>query len=372
MTRKAEDGRTIDALILSKMSGARLANEFESDFVFRPYVHEFFEFASAHRFAEFLEFQPRFLYSNQFSASSLVTSKTTAVFGPSADRLAVACIDICLLELVSRLLFEAVSCAPGCENGLIRRALYKTVQSIHPRRFKNFHEADLFIARSTPLENFVLNEEARKLGSRFTSAIDEMRGSRHEWFRIDGNVSPESNTPITWDYIANWIYSLSLHFCLGHECGHLLFLRREDNKYLHALWRKAEKIVQLRHGKEDPDSEEIFCDMLGAENCVFQAWRAGIWPWLTVLTAMWLVSFHHDFLFLKRLHEHAKPYQPRRSTYLARYWHHAAGEYHVTELPNYALQASFHSKMMFWAFAPKSESYLHVLQDALLPANELS
>ena len=88
-----------------------------------------------------------------------------------------------------------------------------------------------------------------------------------------------------------WRYcqSVTIHFLMGHEFGHYCYRFGRD-PYIESLRSFARQLVVSLAKADDGLVEEVFCDTIAMENCLFQLEYFGVPPNFTIFSSLWLLE----------------------------------------------------------------------------------
>jgi hypothetical protein len=230
-----------------------------------PFIYELGEFYHYWELRSPTRINWRFVQSTRHS--SVLGERTSSMSGES-ERWII--IDIAGVELTGVLLGALAAWDRDDANVLARWVLATYAQRLAPGRFESLRAAADFA--DSALEPFQFTAETSREVRQGASEI------REEFRRPTSNKGPgqlNTDSPGFLHYMLDAAFGMAMHVVLGHELGHHVYKTEQTSPMMRTVSEFSKKFSEDQK-KSDSGREEIFCDVIAAENCFHQAKRAGM------------------------------------------------------------------------------------------------
>jgi hypothetical protein len=111
---------------------------------------------------------------------------------------------------------------------------------------------------------------------------------------LSGHESHEE----TKNQMHRYCLSVVIHFVLGHEFGHYCYADRDGS--FEEMRKLAREFAGTGSGVDERVLEEVFCDLMALENCLFQLQEFRIPPSVTIFASTWLLELISGLLEQQR------------------------------------------------------------------------
>jgi hypothetical protein len=201
------------------------------------------------------------------------SARHSSVFGErlsvmDGDRERWIIIDIAGVELAGVLLGALVSWDGDDANVLARWILSEYVQRLMPGRFDSRKAAAHFV--DSVLEPFDFSAE---ISREIRQGASEIRQEFRRPLPNEGSVRLNTESPGFFEYMLDAAFSMAMHVVLGHEVGHHVHNTVQTSRMIEIV-NEFTRIFSEDRKRSATGREEVFCDVIAAENCFYRAKRA--------------------------------------------------------------------------------------------------
>ena len=255
--------------------------------LYGAYLDEFDRWRSAFRLDVPRSFQGVLIKDKGFASSwiPMVNSGLAGLYGRPYDTRSVSliCLDNFLVRLACSSLYELiVNCAAPAVGSLERFRKSDAHPLLTYQRFVSLQppNASEVEALDRSREAFLEASKALAAGRHQHDLIREMPMLLPHAYGAD---------PFAMRF-RRYCESMVIHFQMGHEFGHYCFHEGNDPRFdqLHELVRKLVAASQEPVGNDTV--EEVFCDMMGLENCRFQQQHFVVPQQFAVFASLWMIE----------------------------------------------------------------------------------
>lgn len=188
--------------------------------------------------------------------------------------------NVALIEAIVQS-FWSISFGSKAPEDAIFEFMFKIVQAIAPDRYET-HEASAEIILNHPLALYL------KLSHEEAENVKKIRRKTLASLRREASLVDGLETNYL-DVLHNQVFSLCLHFFLGHEyCHALRRFQAADNLRLVVIEDVIKKATSDIPDMSEQLLEEVVCDCMGFDNALYQANTYSIYKWVTALTLNWV------------------------------------------------------------------------------------
>lgn len=314
-----------ERVVRQSLPNAEIYSPMFASATYGNFFYEFDRWRSLRNMVELKSFQGVLVKSNGLHASCLRLSKRSSMTGWYGKKfegkiISILCIDHLLIYLATSSLYMLI--------------VHRFIDGIDS--FKYLSEIwikNLLNNDGTKFNNNV--ELTKKDFSNFFNAREKFLESsktlsQYHWPVNSGNeLAMYLGQSEGDDQINNQMYryceSVIIHFLMGHEFGHYCFRCGKD-RYFEEI-RILVKDIVGDISKEI--EEEVFCDIVAMENCLFQMEYFSIPQNITIYGTSWLLQFISSFLALYEKNQQQKEtieYEFNiRSRAISDYWRKRSG-----------------------------------------------
>lgn len=340
----------IDGIIAQCLPGVKVASPMFASQIYGNYFREFDQWRTSVALGDLNSHQGVLTFGTDFRTSCLrlaARDSMTDWYGKSfgGENVGFFCIDRNLVLEISQSFFELV--APGYSSNIAARNWIRKLSPDQPNPSGPEYEklkASIEPARAM-FAQICVDLQGIFGASEATEVLGRFIGSR---------TLPLSNEDEGW--IWSYCESTVIHFIMGHEFGHYIFLNSQHpyKQYINQITRAG--MVEYPN---EGIFEEVFCDVVGLENCLFQMNFFEVPPAFTLAVTAWSLAIAERLA--KDLHSVAD--QGLRLQAWASYWQRIAdSDDRYSALPVAALP-------MLNALRPLSELVVTKLINQIKPAS---
>lgn len=256
------------------------------------FFYEFDNWRSFYEMDSLKSFQGVLVESKRLYASCIRLSNRASMNGwygkkYKGNKVSILCIDNLLLLLATSSFYELIVNRFTDDQDSVNYLAYLWKEKLSKNRsidnsLSNSLKIDIeaftkarssFIEDSISLKNYPWPEQSRYVLTEYLNKKESDNEFENQIFR--------------------YCQSVVIHFLMGHEFGHYCFHDGSEKyfTYLHNLTKEIQKDIKV------PEDlyEEVFCDIVAMENCIFQLNYFSIPQTISIYGPCWLIHFLSAF-----------------------------------------------------------------------------
>ena len=270
----------IEKFVHETMPDAKLVPPFVTSSMYGNYFYEFDHWRSCRELRSLTSYQGILIDSKEFGASSWKLPNkdtTTAWYGKKyeGNSVNILCIEYGFLRWVV---------------GTISQLIASRIHS--PESFIEVHTRDGSLRGADAVGPLLVEgglEAARSAFQAGAASLEFFFGPSEATAALTRVLPASEPAYDDFNWVRNYCESMALHFLQGHEFGHYAY-QSASEPYFEEV-RALVRMIAPPDGHADEDlGEEIFCDIIGLENCLFQMEFFKIPPVFPVFVPIWVLA----------------------------------------------------------------------------------
>jgi hypothetical protein len=270
----------VERFVNACLPSARVYPPMAASLLYGEYFHEFDVWRSARKFNSLQSFQGVLLNTSDHGTSLLRIENCQGLsswYGRTFEghNVSILCVDPGLVALAGYSFYHFMSGMSS--DGALRRWLLSTGSG-------SLDESTGYLSAA---ESEVV-AEAREIFRAGARSLLEFFGLSKATKALGLFISEGHAESQIASWMQNYCESMTLHFLLGHEFGHYAY--RESKGILTTQIRGLSESLIYEETPRGELLEEIFCDLMGLDNCLFQTFKFEVPPIFVIYVPIWLLA----------------------------------------------------------------------------------